>query len=287
MISPEITNKIKQLEIYTRRLLNNNLVGDSRSAVKGSGFEFDQIRDYVFGDDIRFIDWHASSRLNKVLVRQYMQEQSRTIYLLVDCSASGLFGSSHLKRQEVIAHIVGVLSLVAAYAKDQVSVILFTNDVEQVIPLNKGMRHARMIMETLFNYAPVKTSTSIKTALDYLLRMPCRDALVFVISDFIDEGFERSLRLVAKKHDCIAIRCLDRYEQQLPALGFLTIEDAETGSRFMIDSRDAYQVNAQLDVRIQEQNKLFTSCGVDRIDITIDKPFIGELIRFFRYRMVC
>lgn len=286
MVSPDIAKKIKQLEIYTRRLLTSTLVGDSRSAVKGSGFEFDQIRDYTLGDDIRFIDWHASARMNKLLVKQYMQERSRTIYLLVDFSSSRMFGSSGILRHEIIAQIASVLSLVSAYAKDQVGLILFTNEVECVIPPNKGMQHVRRIMEKLFTYKTAHTTTSIKTALDYMLHVPSRDALVFVISDFIDEGFERSLRLIGKKHDCVAIRCLDTYEQQMPSVGFLMLEDSETGTNHMIDARDARQMSEQLQQRICEQNKLFTACGVDRIDITMHKPFIGELIRFFRYRMV-
>lgn len=287
MLSPDIAKKIKQLEIYTRRLLTSSLVGDSRSAVKGSGFEFDQIRDYAVGDDVRFIDWHASSRMNKLLVKQYMQERSRTIYLLVDCSSSRMFGSSGVARSEIIAQVASVLSLISGYAQDRVALILFSDHVERVIQPNKGMYHVRTIMELLFNYIPTQKSTSIKTALDYLLAIPARDALVFIISDFIDQDFERSLRLVGKKHDCIAIRCLDTYEQQMPSVGFLMIEDAESGAEHMLDARQVSSINEQLQARIQEQNKLFTSCGIDRIDIAMHKPFIGELIRFFRYRMVC
>lgn len=286
MLSPDVSKKIKQLEIYTRRLLNSNLVGDSRSAVKGSGFEFDQIRDYAHGDDIRFIDWHASSRMNKLLVKQYMQERSRTIYLMVDCSTSSMFGSSALLRNEVVAQIASVLSLVAGYAKDQVGLILFAQDVEWVIPPNKGMQHVRMIMEKVFNYRASSKTTSIKASLDYLLKIPCRDAVVFIISDFIAADFERSLRLAGKKHDCIAIRCLDTYEQQMPSLGFLMLEDSETGQQYMIDARDEKNVSVQLQQRITEQNKLFKSCGVHRIDVDTHKPFIGDLIRFFRHRMV-
>ena len=286
MLSADISKKIKQLEIYTRRLLNNNLVGDSRSAIKGSGFEFDQIRDYTYGDDIRFIDWHASARMNKLLVKQYMQERSRTVYIMVDCSSSSMFGSSGLLRNEVVAQVASVLSLVATYAKDRVGLILFAQQVECVIPPDKGMQHVRMIMEKVFNYKASGQTTSIKASLDYLLKVPCRDALVFIISDFIADDFERPLRLAGKKHDCIAVRCLDAYEQQMPALGFLMLEDSETGYQYMIDARDEKLMNIQLQERIAEQNKLFKSCGVDRIDINTHQPFIGDLIRFFRHRMV-
>lgn len=286
MLSSDNAHKIKQLEMYTRRLLMSNVVGDSRAAVKGAGFEFDQIREYAFGDDIRFIDWHASSRMNKLLVKQYMQENSRTIYLLVDCSMSSMFGSAGVTRHDLIAQIASVLTLAGVYAKDQVGLLLFAQNVEQVILPRRGMRHARMIMNTVFDYTSEHRTTSLQTALDYLLHIPGRDALVFIISDFIDEGFERSLRHVGKKHDCIAIRCLDMREQEMPASGLLMLEDSETGALHMIDARNNQPMHTALQQRLIEQNKLFAACGVDRIDIMMHKPFIGDLIRFFKYRMM-
>jgi uncharacterized protein (DUF58 family) len=287
MVSKEIAQKIRHIEIYTRRLLSGALVGDNRSAVKGSGFEFDQIRDYQMGDDIRFIDWHSSARMNTMLVKQYVEERNRTIVLAVDVSASRSFSSTHALRSELIAEIASVLALVGDYGKDSVGLLLFSQDVELFIPPATGRKQARIIMEKLFTYQATRATTSIKSALTYLAALQRRDAVVFLISDFIDDGFEPLLRVVAKKHDLIALRCLDAHEQTFPDVGFITVQDSETGSECLLDTRraGAGALSGFLHKRMVDQSTLFRRCGVDAMDITIGKPFVGDLIRFFRRRM--
>lgn len=288
MLSKEVLQKIRQIEIYTRRMLSGALVGDNRSAIKGSGFEFDQIREYQLGDDIRFIDWKSSARMNSLLVKQYMEERNRTIILAVDMSHSRLFSSQEQLRSGQIAEIASVLALVADYGKDSVGLLLFSDDVELFIPPGTGRRHIRTVMEKLFTYVPTKNTTNIKHALDYLTALSRRDVLVFLISDFIDEGFEASLRIAARKYDVVAVRCLDIHEQQFPDVGFITVEDSETGTTCLLDSRafGARLLSGFLQQRVMEQNLLFRRCGVENMSVTIGKPFVGDLIRFFRRRMM-
>lgn len=287
MLSAEILKKIKQIEIHTRRLLKGSLIGDKRSALKGTGFEFDQIRDYQLGDDTRFIDWKGSSRFNKLLIRQYTEERSRSIILAADVSRSGLFASSGTVRTEIILQIVGALSLAACHAQDRVGVILFSDRVELFIPLDKGKNHARTILERIFSFKPMHAATSLNAGLEHIAALHTKDAQVFLISDFIDSGYEKKLRCVAQKSDLVAIRCLDTYEKQLPACGFITVENSETGESVQLDLRTTYSTAKNfLTSRLEEQNLLFKKCRIDCIDIDLNRPFIPDIVRFFRKRMM-
>lgn len=292
-ISDDILKKIRHIELYTKRLLSGSLIGDTRSAVKGSGFEFDQIREYQPGDDVRFIDWRASARMNKILIKQYIEERSRTILLAVDVSASSYFGLSGLLRHDIAAQVASVLALVTEYSKDQVGLILFSDEVEHYIPPSRGKHHVHAIMEQVFAYKPKHTRTNIKSALERIAKLKRKDTMAFVISDFIDEGFDKELAIVSKMFDVIAIRCLEETEKELPHVGFITVEDIETGDRYMLDTRKRgiswwgtnSSVNNFLKARLEEQNNLFRKYGVDVIDIKSNRPFVEELIRFFGQRM--
>ena len=287
MLSSEIKKKIKQIEIHTRRLLRGSLVGDNRSAIKGSGLDFDQIREYQMGDDVRFIDWNSSARMDKLLVKQYIEERSRTVILVVDVSASGLFASSECFKQEKMAQIASVLALVADSGNDHVSLLLFSDEVELFVPPAKGRHHVYAIMEHLFSHKQHHKTTRVASALEYLARLSRKDAVVFLISDFLDEGFEKSLAITAKKYDLIAIRCLDPNECALPSVGFITVEDSETGECITLDTRRSRRngLPAFLANRITKQDTLFKKYGIDYLDIKNNRPFIGEIVRFFRRRM--
>jgi len=295
MVPAHIVAKIHELEIYTRRLLNGALVGDSRSAVKGAGFEFDQLRDYQVGDDIRFIDWNSSARSHKFLVRQYRQERNRNVLLMVDISGSGAYAASDQVRTQVVASIASVLALVAEYGKDHVGLILFSDKVHTFIPPSSGKLHVRHIMESAFNSAGSGT-TNIAAALAYVAGLKYKDAVVFLISDFIESPQEAEnrvnydtptlLRIMSKRHDFIVIRCLDRYEEQFPDLGFITVEDSEHSTHCMIDACSSGAVQQWLQDRITQQNTLFKRCGVDLLSVALDRPFIPDIVRFFRRRML-
>src|SRR5581483_1966149 len=206
-ISSDIIVKIKQLEIFTRRLLNGTLVGDSRSAIKGTGFEFDQIREYNYGDDIRFIDWKSSARNNKLLIKQYIEERSRTIFLVVDISHSSIFSSSSCNKQERIAEIVSVLALVAQHGKDHVGLLLFSDEIEEYIPPASSLQHVHYVLKKILSVKPKRAQTNISCALKHLLSVAKKEAIVFLVSDFIDESYETYLAQIAKRFDLIAVRC--------------------------------------------------------------------------------
>ena len=200
-LSKEVLQKVRSIEIHTRRLLSGTLIGDYSSAKKGSGLEFDQIRDYQEGDDVRFIDWKASARQDKLLVREYIEERSRALILAVDVSASTFFGSSDELKNDRYAQIASVLALVGDYSKDHVGLILFSDHVQTVIPPKAGRQHVRMIMERLFEAKP-SGATVLDGALQRLIQMNRKDAMVFLISDFYaSTGYEKLLRIICKKYD--------------------------------------------------------------------------------------
>lgn len=286
--SGDIASKIKKLEIFTRRLLNGTLVGDSRSAIKGTGFEFDQIREYSFGDDIRFIDWKASARNDKLLVKQYIEERSRTIFLMVDVSQSSIFGSGEHNKNSRIVELASVLALVAQHGKDRVGLLMFSDAIEAYIPPGNSLHHVHHIMQNLLSFKPKQSKTDISKALQHLLSIKKSDAIVFLISDFIDETLDTYLAQAARKYDLIAVRCLDANEKMIPPVGFITIEDLETGELVELDLRNRRNSNVKkfLAARLEQQNKLFRRCGVDLFEVSPDRTdYLSEMINFFRRRM--
>ncbi len=289
VISPDIAAKIKQLEIFTRRLLNGALVGDSRSAIKGTGFEFDQIREYSFGDDIRFIDWKASARSNKLLVKQYIEERSRTIFLAVDVSESSVFGSGIHNKQTRIVELASVLALVAQHGKDHVGLLLFSDKIEEYIPPGSSLHHIHFIMQRMLSFTPKKAKTDITHALQHLLAIKKSDAILFLISDFIDEKLDTYLAQAARRYDLIAVRCLDSNEKVIPAVGFITVEDIETGELVELDLRNTRDngVKNFLAARIDDQNKLFRRYGIDLFEVSPERTdYLTEMVKFFRRRMM-
>ena len=286
-LSSEVMRKIKEIEMYTQRLLSGCLAGDARSAQKGIGFEFDQLREYQPGDDVRFIDWRGSARSNSLLVKQYIEERSRTVLIVVDVSGSSFFSSDELLRNELFAQIGSMLSLVAHYGKDRAGLILFSDEIECYIPPAQGMLHVRNIMQTLFTHKPSGRQTNISAALQRILKVRRKDSIVFLLSDFISTDFEQQLRSVALLNELIAVRYLDINEKRLPAVGFITIEDIETGSAYLVDMRSAgvTVLNQFLTERLENQNKLFRKYGINVLDVAGNKQFMSDIVKFFRRRM--
>jgi len=289
VIAPDIVSRIKQLEIFTRRLLNGALVGDSRSAIKGTGFEFDQIHDYSFGDDIRFIDWKASARNNKLLVKQYIEERSRTVFLVVDVSQSSIFGSGTSNKYNRIVELASVLALVAQHGKDHVGLLLFSDKIETYIPPGSSLHHIHRIMETMLTFTPRKSKTDISKALQHLLSIKKSDAIVFLISDFIDDSLDTYLTQAARRYDVIAVRCLDGNEKSMPVVGFITVEDMETGELVELDLRGTRNndIRRFLAGRLEQQNTLFKRRGIDLVDIAPERSeYLADMVKFFRRRMM-
>jgi uncharacterized protein (DUF58 family) len=288
MITNDILKKIKHIEICTKRLLSGSLVGDSRSAIKGSGFEFDQIREYQIGDDVRFLDWKSSARTGKLLVKQYIEERNRTIILAVDISGSSFFSSSTVPKWDLFQQIVAVLTLVAEYGRDNVSLILFSDELELCIPPGRGRMHIQTILHHIFSWKPKKKQTCISAVLKQLAKMKRTDSVVFLVSDFIVHDAEPLLSVIAKMYDLIAVRSLDRYEQQIPAVGFLHVEDIETGQQILLDTRgkNRAQLEKYVQNRIAQQNRLFKKYNIDCLELIDHKSLIADIIRFFRRRMM-
>jgi uncharacterized protein (DUF58 family) len=292
MISQETLKRIKQIEIHTRRMLNGSLIGDTRSAKRGSGFEFDQIREYQQGDDVRFIDWKSSARTNTLLVKEYIEERNRCVIIVLDVSRSGLFTSSATTKYVVMSEIAAILALVAEYGNDSSSLLLFSDDIELFIPPAKGRHHVRMLITHMFEHKLTRKATSFQAALKRLTRMQRKDALIVIISDFIDiqadYEAEKLLRTLTKQVEIVAIRCLDNFEEQaIPEVGFLTVEDIESGEKALLDMRhhSHERIRSFLRERACTQEHLLKKYGIDLLTVTPGIPCMSSLIRFFRQRM--
>jgi uncharacterized protein (DUF58 family) len=283
----ELVRYIKQIEIHTKRLVNNMMMGNARSALKGSGFEFDQIREYYVGDDVRSIDWNSSARMDKILVKQYLQERSRTVMLLVDVSASSFYGSRDRIKYDTCAQIAAALALVADYAKDSVGLVLFTDQVEQYIPPRKGRMHRNYLINLLFTCTPKGKGTDIGAALASVARLKKKNMAIFLLSDCIDNNFEKPLKHIATRNDVIVVQSVDAHEYALPAVGLVAMQDIETGTLGLFDlrKRAVQKKNELLRLRQQEQDTLFKRCGIATLKIVVGKGYISTLVQFFKRRM--
>ena len=287
MLPKEIVQKIRRIQITTNRLVNESLAGEYHSVFKGRGMEFDEVREYQHGDDVRTIDWNVTSRAGHPFVKRYVEERELTVMLLVDASASGAFGSAIKTKSEIAAEISALLAFSAIKNNDRVGAILFTDRVEKFIPPRRGSTHVlRVIREVLF-YKPERRETSIQKAFEHLNLVMHKRSVVFLISDLLDQGFEQSLKVANRKHDIVIIQIIDSREKQLPKVGILEIRDAETEELVLVDTslpwvRNTYRENWN---RNQARlSKLFESHRMDHITIESDKPYEVPLVRFFKER---
>lgn len=287
MIPKEILKKVRQIEIRTGRLVNDVFAGKYESVFKGRGMEFHEVREYVPGDDIRSIDWNVTARTGHPHVKKFVEERELTILLMADMSGSGYFGSAEKMKRDVMAEIGALLAFSAIKNNDKVGLLLFTDKVEKFIAPKKGRPHVlRVIRELLYHKAKGK-KTSINTALEYLGKVLKKKTVVFLISDFIDSGYEKLLRILNKRHDIIGISISDPRETHLPSIGLLEFEDAETGERLYLDSSDDFlrnELKKRRDSFVESRNKAFKSMSVDSVDISTDRSYIKPLILFFRTR---
>jgi uncharacterized protein (DUF58 family) len=287
MLPKEIVEKIRRIQITTNRLVNESLAGEYHSVFKGRGMEFDEVREYQHGDDIRTIDWNVTSRAGHPFVKRYVEERELTVILLVDASASGIFGSAVKTKAEIAAEISALLAFSAIKNNDRVGAILFTDRVEKFIPPRRGSTHVLRVIRELLFYKPERKGTSIQKAFELLNLVVHKRAVVFLISDLLDQGFEQSLKVANQKHDIVIIQIIDSREKELPMVGILEIRDAETGELVLVDTslpwvRDTYRENWN---RNQARlSKLFESNLVDHITIESDKSYDVPLVRFFRER---
>jgi uncharacterized protein (DUF58 family) len=287
MLPKEIIKKIRRIQITTNRLVNESLAGEYHSVFKGRGMEFDEVREYQHGDDVRSIDWNVTSRAGRPFVKRYVEERELTVMLLVDISASGTFGSEEKTKGEITAEISALLAFSAIKNNDRVGAILFTDQVEKFIPPRRGSTHVlRLIRELLFNQ-PKHRGTRIQCALDHLNLVLNKHAVVFLISDLLDQGFEQSLKIANRKHDVVIIEIVDPREESLPNVGILELCDAETAEIVHIDTslpwiRELYEANWQRNRA--KLTKLFQSSRMDHLTIRAAGQYDIPLTRFFEER---
>ena len=287
MIPKQILKKVKQVEIRTRGLVNDLFGGEYHSVFKGRGMAFSEVREYQPGDDIRLIDWNVTARNGSPFIKIFEEERELTVYLLVDISKSGEFGSQNQLKQEFGAEIASVLGFSAIKNNDKVGLILFSNDIEKYVVPKKGKSHVlRVIRELLYN-EPKGNKTSIKNVLDYLLKVAKRKSVVFLISDFIDDDYWASLKVVNRKHDLIGIRLFDPAEKLLPDIGVIKVRDPESGSSFWIDTSNRGEMEKlknQINSDFDAFNKQAKKIGFDIISVSTNGDFVDPLISLFRKR---
>src|SRR5437868_1394501 len=239
MLPREVLRQIRRLQLKARRAVEDLLGGEYHSVFKGAGMAFEEVREYQAGDDVRSIDWNVTARMGHPFVKRFVEERELTVLLAVDVSGSNQFGSGLQQKREVAAELAAVLAFSAIANNDRVGLIAFTDRVERFVPPRKGTRHVlRLIRDVLF-FQPARRGTCLRDALDYANRVLHRRSIVFLLSDFLDEGFERAFKRTGRRHDLIAVRITDPREQDLPAIGLLELEDAETGQRLLLDTKSA------------------------------------------------
>ncbi|MEM1125487.1 MAG: DUF58 domain-containing protein [Bacteroidota bacterium] len=287
MIPAELFKKIRRLEIRTKGLVQNVFGGEYHSAFKGRGMDFAEVRPYQIGDDIRNIDWNVSARSGDPYVKVFQEEREQTLLLVVDVSGSEDFGSQGQFKRDLVAEICALVAFSAIQNNDKVGLLLFSDQIERFVPPKKGRRHVLRLVRDLYAHEPQSQGTDLSQALQRTLHLLRRRSIVLLLSDFLDQGFERDLRAVARRHDTIAIHVEDPRETELPAIGLLEVVDPETGQTAVVDTRSrraraAFAEYAQAHRR--GVRALFRSARVDCVPVRTDTGYIDPLIHFFRRR---
>jgi len=287
MIPREILKKVKLIEIQTRGLVNNFFGGEYHSVFKGRGMTFSEVREYQPGDDIRLIDWNVTARSGNPFIKVFEEERELTVFLIVDISASGAFGSESQLKKNIGAEIASVLGFSAIKNNDKVGLILFSNEVVKYVPPKKGKSHVLRVIRELLYTKPNGNGSSIKDALEFLMKVSKRRCVVFLLSDFLDNKFWNSIRITNRKHDLIGIKIYDPYEINLPDIGMIKVEDPETGSMFWIDTSfepDLKQMNNNNIKSLVDLEKQSAKIGLDIISISTTEDYVDPLMKFFKRR---
>lgn len=293
-IDSSIRNKIRRISIHTRRIMQSTLSGNYSSAFKGSGLEFDQIREYQMGDDIRFIDWNSSAKMNKMMVKQFIEERDRTIIIAIDVSQSTHYSSTFELRQDTAAQISAALAFIAEESKDKVGILFFSDRIEKWISPKHGSIHIGSILEHIFTLKPQSKKTDLEEPLKFLINLKQRNAIVFMVSDWFhpeESSYTKLLKVASIEYDFIGIRLLDQRERSFPDIGLLDVQDPETGEVFTLDTRKTKvakktkNLNLFLAARALDEKKMFDKYRIDFLDLTIGQPFVHQLVLFFKKRI--
>lgn len=288
----EILKKVRKIEIRTNRLVTDSLAGQYHSVFKGRGMNFDSVREYVPGDEVRTIDWNVTARAGKPFVKKFIEERELTLLLMVDVSASGDFGSGRQSKRELAAELASVLAFSAVKNSDKVGLLLFSDKVELYVPPRKGRRHVLRIVREVLGFEPAQHGTNLVQALDFVNHVITRRAIVFLISDFQtggmpSEDLRRSLRQTNRRHDLVAMPIEDARERFLPDLGIVAIEDAETGELVELDTRNPavrQRFHEIAEERATRLRRVFNAEAVDSLSLETDKPYVAGLMSFFKNR---
>ncbi len=287
MVPKELIKKLRKIEITTRRVVNETLAGQYHSVFRGRGMTFEEVRPYQAGDDIRTIDWNVTARMNEAFVKVYTEERELTVMLLVDLSASQDFGSRRKTKGEIAAEIAALLAFSAITNNDRVGLILFTDRVERFVPPKKGRKQVMRLITEILTAQPQGKGTDLGVGLQHLLRVYKRKCVAFLISDFIADRYEESLRIVARRHDLVPIALRDPLEESIPSSGIALVEDPETSERMRIDfssPRVREHFQALADARRQERDKLFRKLSLDFVQIRAGEEYLHSLLTFFHTR---
>ncbi len=287
METKELIKKVRKIEIKTRHLSNQIFSGEYHSAFKGRGMAFSEVRDYAIGDEIRTIDWNVTARFNEPFVKVFEEERQLTVMLLVDISASGMFGTRNQLKRETITELCAVLAFSAVSNNDQIGLILFSDKIEKFIPPKKGKSHILRIIRELINFEPTGKATDISGALKYFSQMIKKKSIAFVLSDFMDDGFSDALKIASRKHDVVALKVLDKAEHELPQIGIAKFKDLETGKTKWVNTsskkvREKYRAKNQ--IREEEIRQIFRKAKTDYAEIFTDEGYIKPLMNLFKKR---
>ena len=287
MIPREVLKQVRRIEIRTRRLVNDVFSGEYHSVFKGRGMEFAEVREYQPGDDVRTIDWNVTARSGTPHVKRFAEERELTVMLVVDASASTIFGSRRQTKQALAAELGALLAFSAITNNDKVGLVMFSDRIELALPPRKGNRHVLRVIREILSLKPAGRGTDIPAALEHLGLVTKRRCVVFLISDFLTPGWRRALRVAARRHDVVAVVLEDPREAELPAVGLVELEEAETGERYVVDTRDWRVRDAfarQASIARVDRDRDLRATDVDAIVVGTDRPYTEALLRFFRMR---
>lgn len=281
----KILEQIRRIKIVSKRLVQSHASGDYSSAFKGAGFEFDQLREYEFGDDVRFIDWNASAKNDQIMIKEFIPERDRSVILAVDCSSSLAYSSKPELKRDLIVSTAAALAFIANSSNDRVGMLLFSDTVHAWMAPQKGKLVVTKVIDELCSAVHAGGKTDIMEALRFLAGTQSSNSVLFIISDWISDQdcLKRELQVVAKKHEAVAVRIIDRLEGQLPSVGVLEIEDPETGERMTIDA-SCKKLAKYMELRLQAQSRMFEGCGLDLLDLRVGDRIDRKLAKFFNNR---
>jgi uncharacterized protein (DUF58 family) len=286
-VPPEVLRQVKLLELRTRGLVNSLFTGEYRSVFKGQGMEFAEVREYQAGDEVRSIDWNVTARMQRPYVKRYIEERELTVMLAVDVSGSERFGTRRRFKSELASELAAVLAMSAIRNNDRVGGVMFTDSIEHVVPPKKGRRHALRLIRDILAFEPKGRGTDIAGATEYLTKMLTRKAIIFLVSDFQGPDIERPLKLLAQRHDVVAVTLDDPSERALPDIGLVRFVDPETGEMFDVDTSNA-AVRSQFDSTVSEEAErrrhLLRRLAIDEIPVHTNEGIMDPLLRFFRSR---